>query len=133
MESTWDHVRALVKAGHEIGIHTVTHPSMAHETADRMTAEVREARKRIRDETGVDATLFAYPYGGADNFSAATRAALAGEGITAACTTIERWVAADDDLLTLPRINVSGGMDRLTFRARLAGLKRSDARPARSG
>lgn len=123
----WDHVRALVAAGHEIGVHTVSHPSLGHESREVIEREIRDAGDRIRAECGVAPTLFAYPYGGPANRSAVARSVLARAGFAAAVTTDERWVSAEDDPLDLPRINVGGGMDRLVFRARMAGLKRSDA------
>lgn len=124
---TWEHVRALVAAGHEIGLHTVSHPSLGHETPARIEREIYDAAARIRKECGVEPVLFAYPYGGPANRSGASRHLLNKAGIAGAVTTDERWVGPDDDPLELPRINVGGGMDRLVFRARMAGLKRSDA------
>jgi peptidoglycan/xylan/chitin deacetylase (PgdA/CDA1 family) len=59
---TWGDVRALARAGMEVGSHTVTHPRLADETAERVDAELRESRSRLEAELQQPIEALAYPY-----------------------------------------------------------------------
>jgi peptidoglycan/xylan/chitin deacetylase (PgdA/CDA1 family) len=74
LEKRIDGWRAAVKAGHEIGNHTVTHPctgnfpgsrnnALEDYTPAKMEAELTGATARIRELLGVTARTFAYPCG----------------------------------------------------------------------
>jgi len=54
----------LARAGHLIGAHSVTHRSLTELTAQEIEAEMLVSMARVRKETSVAASLFAYPYGG---------------------------------------------------------------------
>ena len=40
---TWDEVRALWQAGHQVGSHTLSHPNVAHVGAAELEREVKES------------------------------------------------------------------------------------------
>jgi hypothetical protein len=69
----WDQVRALAAQGFEIGCHTDTHINMG--TADERTvrAELEVSKRKLHEELGTPARLFAYPFGGRDNITAQSR------------------------------------------------------------
>lgn len=60
---SWNAVRELIDAGHEIGAHSVTHPQL--DTLDRRAAqrEVHDCRHELQDQLDVPVPSFAYPHG----------------------------------------------------------------------
>ena len=63
---TWDQVRDLVKRGHAIESHAITHPDLKWLAENGRTNELRrqifESAKKIEAETGVYPTLLCHPY-----------------------------------------------------------------------
>jgi peptidoglycan/xylan/chitin deacetylase (PgdA/CDA1 family) len=74
---TWEMIREMHAAGMEIGGHTVDHPCLADQSPDDQEAEIRGVRDRLIAETGEAPTSFAYPYGGAHQFTETTKSLLA--------------------------------------------------------
>jgi peptidoglycan/xylan/chitin deacetylase (PgdA/CDA1 family) len=70
---SWDNVRSLVSQGFEIGAHTATHIDMGRADGETMRAELELSRQRIKEELGISAQLFAYPFGGPENISERAR------------------------------------------------------------
>ena len=66
---TWQQVRALVSQGFEIGCHTHTHINMAVTDPQGIRAELETSKRKILEELGVTAELFAYPFGGREHIS----------------------------------------------------------------
>lgn len=68
---SWQQISKIVAAGNEIGNHSHTHDHLIRRkqgetTADwkkRVTSDIQRAQSIIREKTGQQATLFAYPYG----------------------------------------------------------------------
>lgn len=52
----------LAAQGHEIGVHTRTHPHLPEIAAEKAVGEIRGARDDLKD-LGIHARTFAYPYG----------------------------------------------------------------------
>jgi peptidoglycan/xylan/chitin deacetylase (PgdA/CDA1 family) len=65
----WEHLRGLVAQGFEIGSHTHTHINMANTDLQVIRAELALSKRRIFEELGVRADLFAYPFGGREHIS----------------------------------------------------------------
>ena len=97
----WDALGRLAADGVAIGAHTCTHRNLASADADSATREIVASRTRLARELGVEATTFAYPYGGV---SIAARDVVAREfryGVTTRLATL----AAHDDPARLPRLD----------------------------
>jgi peptidoglycan/xylan/chitin deacetylase (PgdA/CDA1 family) len=58
---TWDEVRAVVKQGHLIGSHTMTHPNMAHIDEKALKREFAESKRILEQEIGSPIVHFSYP------------------------------------------------------------------------
>lgn len=58
----WDEVDRMVKRGHEVGAHTMTHPVMAKLTAAEIEEEVGESGRLLRARFG-GVPHFAWPFG----------------------------------------------------------------------
>jgi peptidoglycan/xylan/chitin deacetylase (PgdA/CDA1 family) len=58
-----DLAREIVKRGHTLGNHSLTHPDMTKLTAEEIRHEMRESTRLIQEATGVRPYLFRPPYG----------------------------------------------------------------------
>ena len=56
--------RALVEAGHVLGVHTWDHPNLIFASAAEVRRQLQQTQQAIFDATGVTATLFRPPFGG---------------------------------------------------------------------
>lgn len=63
----WDQVRSLAAQGFEIGCHTDTHIDMGTADAETVRAELEVSGRKLQEQLGKPARLFAYPFGGPDN------------------------------------------------------------------
>lgn len=59
---TPEQLRELVKAGIELGAHTVTHPHLEELDEEACLKEMVDGRDQLEELTGVRATTFAYPF-----------------------------------------------------------------------
>ncbi|MFZ5437148.1 MAG: polysaccharide deacetylase family protein [Bacillota bacterium] len=55
--------KRIADEGHEIGLHSSTHPDMKHLPPDRIREELRENIRAIKEITGKDPKLFRPPFG----------------------------------------------------------------------
>ena len=109
---SWDELRQLVAAGVTIGNHSAAHGYMWRRDDAENRADLLRAQRRIEEELGVDAALFAYPYG---EWNGAVRELVADLGFGAAFGQHSGVVAAHSDRFNLPRfaLNASyGDIDR---------------------
>lgn len=67
----WNDLRKLLGSGAEIGNHSQSHAHLVRrlegeseqQWKDRVTTDIDSAKKRLKEELGIDANMFAYPYG----------------------------------------------------------------------
>jgi len=59
--------REIVKRGHEIGLHSVSHPHFPQLSEEKMTKELQDNQVMIKDITGFEAKLFRPPFGDYNN------------------------------------------------------------------
>ena len=89
-----------------IGAHTVTHPALAARPAEEQSAELGDARARLRELTGREVGLLSYPFGKEPDVGPETRRLARDAGYAAAFTTVPRAVAPSADPFALPRLAV---------------------------
>ena len=109
---SWDQLRELVAAGVTIGNHGAAHGRMWQYDDAANKEDLEKARQRIQEELGIDAALFAYPYG---EWNGGLRTLVARLGFTAAFGQHSGVVAAHSDMLNLPRFALNqryGEFDR---------------------
>ena len=70
---TWEQIRSLKAQGFDIGAHTDTHIDLGTAEPDTIRAELRACRQKLELEVGGEINLFAYPFGGVNNISPASR------------------------------------------------------------
>lgn len=103
-----EQLRELSAAGMVIGAHSVSHPVLSRLSAAEQREEVRASRRRLAEHLDADVDLFAYPYGGAETYTATTTQAVADAGFDAAFTTESGRVTPSDvaaSPLELPRVD----------------------------
>lgn len=76
-----DAIRKLADAGHELGSHSDTHPDMARQTREQITAELNASRRKIEDVSGQEIHLFRPPSGSYNNLVVSAARALGWEVI----------------------------------------------------
>ncbi len=60
---TWDQVREMAAAGHEIGSHTVTHRELNTLGVEDIQAELKNSKQKIEEEIGQAVISLCYPVG----------------------------------------------------------------------
>ena len=127
---TWDQLRELAaQPGVSIGLHGTKHGHMIEAGADANRKKIEQSAKRLRDELGFAATLFAYPYGeyGSELVEVAREA-----GFEAAVGQQSGAIGRTEDLFTLPRFPLSelyGGLDRFRLTVNSLPLPVTDVTP----
>lgn len=84
----WDDVERLLKAGHEIGAHTMTHFNIAAAPEQRIVEDMEQCRAILKQRCGI-AEHFAFPFGRFEHFSEVGRRAVFAAGFTS-CASAER-------------------------------------------
>ncbi|HEV8306518.1 MAG TPA: polysaccharide deacetylase family protein [Methylomirabilota bacterium] len=109
---------ALVGAGHAVGCHTHTHPSLTALPAEAVEREVVASKQRLEDLLGEPVSAFAYPYGDAD---ARVAGIVERAGFEVAFTVDLGGVRPGDDPYRLKRLPVLGQPGRVQLGAYLSG------------
>lgn len=97
-------VKAMRKAGMQIGAHTVSHPILARLTVEQTHQEISDSKQFLEDLLGERIGLFAYPNGKpGEDYSPQTVEVVRSLGFDAAVST--QWGASrmGDDLLQIKR------------------------------
>lgn len=84
---SWDDVHALRGLGFTIGAHTVNHPILSRVTPQRAWTEILGSRTMIESACGAAPRAFAYPNGGAAEYTETVKRLVREAGFTCAVTT----------------------------------------------
>jgi peptidoglycan/xylan/chitin deacetylase (PgdA/CDA1 family) len=104
---TWDQVRSLRAAGHEIGSHTQTHPDLGVIPPEEARREISGGSSRLDAELREHSGLFAYPFGGRKNMSEANQSVVNQLGLRCCLSAFGGTVKPGDDPLRLKRVAIS--------------------------
>lgn len=104
---SWDDARDLRDRGFEIGAHTCSHADLGAIAPREARREIVESVDRIEAELGERPTLFAYPFGGADNITDSLRAYVGELGLRCCPSSDGGLVTPDADPLRLPRVPIT--------------------------
>jgi peptidoglycan/xylan/chitin deacetylase (PgdA/CDA1 family) len=101
----YEQMQALVRQGHIIGSHTMTHPNMAYVNSDVARHEMIESKRRLEQELATPVLHFAYPCPAlSPHWTEQTVATSSEVGYATAVTTIGGVARAGDDALRLKRL-----------------------------
>ncbi len=109
-------VQKLVRAGWELGAHSLTHPDLTTLDNRALRREVAGSRAEIRRLFGVSARLFCYPSGSYDRRVVAAVARAGFEG----ATTVEPGLATGEAPFELRRIRIDRGDGARVLAAKLS-------------
>lgn len=115
---SWDEVRALRAAGHEIGGHGREHRELATLPPEAVRAEVETCARDIEDALGVRPSHFCYPRGSEND---AARRLVRAAGYATACTVRPGINRPGVDRYGLRRTEISGDDSLADFRLKLEG------------
>jgi len=90
----------------EIGSHTMSHASLAHQPADVQNNEIRGSKACLEEILGHRITSFAYPYGGRSHYTNQTVTMVRDAGFEWACSNFAGAVRPGTDHWQLPRFLV---------------------------
>jgi len=93
-------LKEWIKAGHEIGGHTMTHPWLSHLKMSEARREIVDCKRSLEDRFGVRLKHFCYPFG---DYNKEIRDMVEEAGYETACTTAEGSIGHTEDLFALPR------------------------------
>jgi len=90
----------------EIGSHTVGHPLLAALPADSQRKEIEHSKQTLEEILGEPVQSFAYPHGGARDFTAETERLVREAGYTSGCAAFGGLVQRRGNPFRLPRFGV---------------------------
>jgi peptidoglycan/xylan/chitin deacetylase (PgdA/CDA1 family) len=123
---TWDQVRAVRKAGHTIGAHTITHPNLAHVTKDEAQSEIVGCKERLEKELGEPIRHFSYPHPALNpNYSHQTIEITREAGFKSAALTTCGAVHKGDEPLSLKRIYAANDLNQWVWNLECTFLGRA--------
>ena len=124
---TWDQVRELSVSGIEFGAHTTTHPILTRVPLSQVEAELSVSKRRVQEETGKPVISFAYPNGGASDFSPEIVRLVEKTGFDLAFTLIPgptSFHAVKKNPFTIRRVFVGQSVTLPRFAAKLIGIEK---------
>ena len=104
---TWDEVRALHRSGFEIGAHTRSHVDLSAVPPEVARDEVLGARLDLEARLGSRVESFAYPYGGRNDVTDATRDIVKSAGLRCCCSSFGGINPAGTNPFFLNRVPVT--------------------------
>jgi len=113
---SYDQIRALVKQGHIVGSHTMTHPNMAYLNPEVARRELTESKQRLEQKLGDPVSHFAYPCPAlSPHWTEQTVTASRVAGYETAVTTNGGLAREGDDPLRLKRVGASRMVEGLQW------------------
>jgi peptidoglycan/xylan/chitin deacetylase (PgdA/CDA1 family) len=104
---TWDEVSQLHRRGFDIGSHTRTHVDLGTVPDPIARDEIAGAREDLEQRLGARVESFAYPYGGRDNLTDASRALVKAAGFRCCCSAFGGTITRATDPFHLPRVPIT--------------------------
>ena len=109
---SWEQLRGMVRHGHIVGSHTVSHPNLAHVGWEELKTELVDSKRRLEQELGVTVPHFAYPNPIlTPHWSTQTVDAIRRAGYRTAVIATPGIVRRHDDPLCLHRVASSRKLD----------------------
>lgn len=114
----WDQLRCLASQGFEIGCHTDSHIDLGTADVETVRAELEVSKRKLEDQLGRPARLFAYPFGGRNNISERSRKLVREAGFiccVSCCGGVNAVTASPFALNRIPIAQGFGTPDQLGF------------------
>ncbi len=123
---TWDEAKALRRAGHVVGSHTLTHPNVAYVAhREAQQAELVESKSQMEKNLGEPVVHFSYPHPALNpQWNQQTLQITREAGYSTALTTTKAPVAVGTNPLLLTRLNAPRPEHEFLWNLERAFLKR---------
>lgn len=108
----WDQLKDLVHQGNSVSSHTVHHYDLATLSSQQQTDELSLSKKDVEDHLSNKVNALCFPSG---KYNQTTLELMPKLGYTLGFTTQSGKVHLGDNLLTLKRLRISGGMSITAF------------------
>ena len=115
---SWAQLQELVRMGHEVGAHSVSHAELTTIPADAMRHEVRDCKGALEQGLGRPVEFFCYPRG---DYDAAVRQAVVDAGYRGACSVEPGANGLGTDPYALHRTEISAVDTLWDFEKKLGG------------
>jgi hypothetical protein len=123
---TWDQVRALVRQGHIVGSHTMTHPNMAYLGDLDLKREFTDSKFKLEKQLSAPVVHFSYPCPALQpHWSERTVKACGEVGYLTAVTSTGGMVRRGADPLSLCRIRPTKDVEGLRWNLECTFLGRA--------
>jgi peptidoglycan/xylan/chitin deacetylase (PgdA/CDA1 family) len=129
---TWDGLEQWLAAGHDVGLHTATHPCCSHLGTEEIRAEIEEPATLLKARLGLRFLPFSYPFG--LRLSRAAERQLYDDGVFDCAFGIEGFVPRGTPGYRLERASIEGNFAFSVFGSVLLGtaMRLSRTAPATS-
>jgi len=104
---SWGALRDVASQGIEVAAHSHAHAQLDRLPAGLVREDTYRSRCLLEDKLGLAVEGFAYPFG---YWNRQARAAVAAAGFRFGCAVNELVATSADDVLTMPRLSVNGGI-----------------------
>ena len=123
----WEQVRALKKAGHTIGGHTLSHPNVAQVREDSARKEISGCKRRLEEKLGAPVEHFSYPHPALNpHWSNQTLSITREAGFKSAVLTTYGAVRSGDDPLAMKRMYTPADLNQFTLNLQTTFLRKSN-------
>lgn len=118
---TWDQLRALLRQGHLVGSHTMTHPNLAHLGIEDARWELAESKQRMEARMNAKVAHFSYPCPALfPNWTQQTAEESQRAGYETAVTTSSGLARKNDSPLALRRVSPTKTVTGLRWKLEMA-------------
>jgi peptidoglycan/xylan/chitin deacetylase (PgdA/CDA1 family) len=121
----WDQIREMFTAGFAFGSHTARHANLARIDADTARWELTRSKAALERELGLDAVMFAYPFGKRQDITAERVAQIKEAGYVCNCSAYGGINSRPIDRWNVRRIGLNHQFHIPALAARIAGWKAS--------
>ena len=118
---SWDEAIALLREGHTIGSHTLTHVQLSSLDAGGKRKEMKESLAMLRKQLGEGGYPVSYPYGSWTDFDAETTVLAGEDGYSSGFSAVSGVNTETSDIFCLFRIGVDASDNLITFAAKCSG------------
>lgn len=113
---TYGQMQGLIRNGHTVGSHTLTHPNMAYVSENEARREFDESKRRLAAQLGVPIKHFSYPCPAlTPHWNQRTAEQSRAAGYESAVTTDKGLTRRGDDALCLKRVRPTKSLEGLQW------------------
>ena len=117
---SWAEVRELVKSGHTIGGHTVSHPHLSRLSAAQIAEEISSDKEALEEGLGVELNDFAYPFGRISDYNQESTKQVVKAGYQHIYSAVSDFYNHRSDSV-IPRTMVSTGQSKSLIKRWIGG------------